>query len=315
MSLSLTQRTARLVGGALICLPLLWTGCRKSEPEIATFEASPAHVELPFPQMREIQLRLEPLAPLPADELAAGPPIVFVHLLDEPGSVVRTFDHALPAAWTPGRPIEWNLRIYQSALGEPLEAKEYMLTAGLHRGDRRFALRTAAEAVARLEYRIATVSVPAGPDGDRVPLARFSEHWLPPEPGFDRQVIARRTLGAGEIGTLQFGPVERAGRIRLGLVVPESAGPAARLEILDETSQPRVRIGSTCGGGQPEISGTGRFDIDLEVAPAAGARICEITIAPNFRVTSSDSAQATSVRLEVLAWEPLADGDGDGANP
>ncbi len=301
------RRAPLLLAGAL-ALGTLIAGCRPTEPEVATFEAAPAYLELAFPQMREIELRLEPLTPLPAGADDGETPIVFVHLLDEPGSVVRTFDHPLPAPWTPGRPIVWSVRIHQSALGEPLEPGEYLLTAGVHRGDRRFALRTASERVARLEYRIATVHVPAEAEGGRVPLARFSGDWLPPEAGVDRQILARRALAAGAVGTLQFGPVERTGRILLGLVIPESAGPAARLEVLDGAGQPKVRIGSTCGGGQPEIAGTGRFDVELEVAPAAGARICEITIAPNFRFTSSESAQATSVRLEVLAWEPDEDG-------
>lgn len=301
------HRAFVLLAGTLALAPIV-AGCRQAEPEVAAFEAAPAYFELAFPQMREIELRLEPLAPLPAVPDEREKPIVFVHLLDEPGSVVRTFDHPLPASWTPGRPIIWRVRVHQSALGEPLEPGEYLLTAGVHRGGHRVALRTAAERVARLEYRIATVSVPAGAEGGTVPLARFSADWLPPEAGFDRQILARRALAAGAIGTLQFGPVERAGRILLGVLIPESAGPAARLEILDGASQPKVRIGSTCGGGQPEIAGTGRFDVELEVAPAAGARICEVTIAPNFRITSSESAQATSVRLEVLAWEPDEDG-------
>ena len=41
--------------------------------------------------------------------------------------------------------------------------------------------------------------------------------------------------------------------------------------------------------------------------PAPGARICEVSIAPNFQVTGAESDQATSVRLEVLAWGPAGD--------
>ena len=106
------------------------------------------------------------------------------------------------------------------------------------------------------------------------------------------------------------------GVIVAGLIVLPEAGPQSvpggegaheRLEILDGGPQPKVRIGSTCGGGQPELAGTGRFDVELDLPAAAGPRICEITIATNFRVTLPERAEADSVRLEVLAWSPAAD--------
>jgi hypothetical protein len=277
--------------------------CREAEPPIGALAASPASFELGWPEFAEIELVFEPLEPLPT----GAAPIVFVHLLDEPGSVVRTFDHALQGVWQPGRRLTHRVRIHQSALGEPLDAGSYLLSAGLYRPEQgRFALRTPAEAVSKLEYRIATVQV--APPAEGTPNARFSEHWLPPEPGADRQVLARRTLRGGAPGTIQFGPVEGAGRLFLGLLVPTPDEPGSHLELLDGGAQPKVRIASSCGGGQPEISGTGRLDVDLEVPPAPGARICEVSIEPNFQVTGAESAEATSVRLEVLAWGPAGDG-------
>lgn len=277
--------------------------CREAEPPIGALAASPASFELGWPEFAEVELVFEPLEPLPN----GGAPIVFVHLLDEPGSVVRTFDHALQGVWQPGRRLTHRVRIHQSALGEPLDAGSYLLSAGLYRPEQgRFALRTPAEAVSKLEYRIATVQV--APPAEGTPNARFSEHWLPPEPGADRQVLARRTLRGGAPGTIQFGPVEGAGRLFLGLLVPTPDEPGSHLELLDGGAQPKVRIASSCGGGQPEISGTGRLDVDLEVPPAPGARICEVSIEPNFQVTGAESAEATSVRLEVLAWGPAGDG-------
>lgn len=282
---------------------LLAASCRRSAPPVAALDASPASLELAWPGFVEVELTFEPLAELPG---GTDGTIVFVHLLDEPGSVVRTFDHPLAGAWRVGGRLTHRVRILQSALGEPLEAGQYLLSAGLYRPEQgRFALRTAAEAVSKLEYRIATVAV--APPAEGTPGARFSEHWLPAEPGADRQVLARRTLRAGGPGTIQFGPLEGAGRIFLGLLVPADTGQRSRLELLDGASQPKVRISSSCGGGQPEIAGTGRFDVDLEVPPAPGPRICEVTIVPNFRVTSAESAEATSVRLEALAWGPEGD--------
>jgi hypothetical protein len=278
-------------------------GCGEAPAPMAGFEASPARLELPWPEFREIELAFEPSAELPPGDTA---PIVFLHLLDEPGSVARTFDHPLPPGWTPGRTLRYRVRLYQSALAEPLPAGEYLLSAGLYRpGEGRFALRTAAEEVAAQEYRIAVVEV--GPPAERMPHARFSESWRPTEPGADRQVLARRTLaGGGATGTIQFGPVEGAGRLHLALRVP-GGGAHERVEILDGGAQPKVRIGSTCGGGQPELAGTGRFEVDLDLPAAAGPRLCEITIATNFQVTTPERPEADSVRLEVLAWGPGAD--------
>ena len=281
-------------------------GCAAETPPVAELTVSPSSLELGWPEFAEIQISIEPRAELPGGE---APPIVFLHLLDEPGSVVRTFDHALPQPWRPGRRIEYGVRLHQSALGEPLEAGVYLLSVGLYRPEgERFPLATSGEPVSRFEYRVATVTVAA--PGERMPHARFSDNWLPPEPGADRQVVARRALRGGAPGTLRFGPVEGAGRLFVGLVIPGQTERSARLEILDGGTLPKVRIQSSCGGGQPEVSGAGRIDVDLEVTPAAGPRQCEITIAPNFQVTSSERAEATSVVLEALAWGPAADGAG-----
>lgn len=297
------RRRTGSIAIALAVLGLAVAGCRESRAPVAGFEARPARLELPWPELREIELAFEPILQLPP---GGEPPVVFVHLLDEPGSVVRTFDHPLPGDWKPGTPLRYTVRLHQSALAEPLPAGEYMLSAGLYRpGDDRFALRTAAEEVAPQEYRIATVEVPA--PAERMPHARFSETWRTAEPGADRQILARRTLAGGATGTIQFGPVEGAGRLHLLLRVPEGNGAHERLEVLDGGPQPKIRIGSTCGGGQPELAGTGRFDVDLDLPAAAGPRICEITIATNFQVTSPERPEADSVRLEVLAWAPTAD--------
>jgi hypothetical protein len=292
---------------AALLMAALGLGCRPSETPVAVFDASPSRLELAWPEHVEVRLAFEPKIALPA---GTGEPIVFVHLLDEPGSVVRTFDHPLPFDWQPGRRVEYPVRIFESALGEPLEAGEYLLSVGLYRpGQERFALETGAEEIARLEYRVASVGV--APPSERMAQARFSEHWLPPEPGVDRQVLARRALAGGTIGTIELGPVESAGRLYLALAVPPDEGGASRLEILDGGTLPKVRIASSCGGDEVEISGSGRFDVDLDVPPAEAARICEISIAPNFQRRTTERAEATSVRLEVLSWGRAGDDAAD----
>lgn len=296
--------------GRRLLLPALLLAviaCRPAQPPLAELAVTPGRLDLAWPEFAEVELTIEPLAALPAGD---GAPIVFLHLLDEPGSVVRTFDHPLPQPWRVGRPITYRVRVFQSALGEPLAAGEYLLSAGLYRpGQERFPLRTAGEPVSRFEYRVASVSVVA--PSDRMPHARFSEHWLPAQAGSDRQVVARRALAGGAAGTIQFGPVEGSGRLMLSFLIPDARAGASRLELLDGGQLPKVRLTSSCGGGQPEISGSGRVDVDLEVPPAAGPRLCDVTLAPNFQVTSADRAEATSVVLEGLSWGPAADEPAD----
>jgi hypothetical protein len=274
-------------------------GCGPQGQPVAELEARPTELELAWPEFVELEVAIEPSAELPG-ELAR--PTVFVHLLDEPGSVLRTFDHPYPGDWRVGREQRYRVRLQQSALAEPLVAGEYLVSMGVYDPEiGRFALVSTAEEIAGDEYRVATVHVPAL-DG-RAPRARFSEHWLPPEAVGNRQVLVRRTLRGGESGVLQFGPIEGAGTLALVLLVPSDVGAGSRLELLDGAGQPMVRLLTSCGAGDAEISGTGRFDVDLEIPPDASGS-CEVRVEPNFRLTTSERTETTSVRLESVSWRP-----------
>jgi hypothetical protein len=294
------RRTSRRA--ALAAIAVLATGaCRSERSPVAALEAQPQTVRLPFPEYAEVEIALEPSAPLPE---GAGEPLVFLHLLDEPGSVLRTFDHAFPGPWTVGRETRYRVKVHQSAFAEPLDPGTYTLTAGLYDRDLgRYALATRGEEVARLEYRVGQVVVPAL--DERTPHARFSENWLPAEPGADRQILARRTLRAGGPGTIQIGPLVGPGRLHLALEIPPG-GADVRLELDDGESEPKVRVASSCGGEQAELSGAGGHDLELAVPEAITPWICDLTIVPNFRRLSGENVEATSVRLAILAWRPVS---------
>ncbi len=293
---------SRVVFAALALLAL---GCSRAPSPVGELAARPAELVLGWPQFAELVLELRPTAALPA---GAGRPIVFLHLLDEPGSVVRTFDHPLPADWTPGEPILDRVRLFQSALSEPLPAGRYIVSAGLYDLTAgRYVLESGAREVAKREYAVATLTVPAATASD--PRVRFSEQWLPPEPGTDRQILVSRTLLGDAPGTLQFGPIAGPGVLHLGLMIPGEAAAGSRLEVLETGSQPKIRILSSCGGEQAEVAGQGRFDVDLAVPGGAAPVTCEISIDPNFRLTTSLRAEATSARLEALDWRPGALGE------
>ncbi|MGH7336226.1 MAG: hypothetical protein ACREI7_01490, partial [Myxococcota bacterium] len=145
-------------------------GCQPARSPIARLEVAPAELELAWPRFVELEVELEPIAPLPP---GVDRPILFVHLLDEPGSVVRTFDHELPGEWKTGSRVRYEHRIYQSALASPLPAGRYLLSVGLYDPEvGRFALESAGLEIAKLEYQVATVDVPATVAGG--PEARFS---------------------------------------------------------------------------------------------------------------------------------------------
>jgi hypothetical protein len=296
---------------ALSALALSALACRPGNAPVGELLFDPAQLELGWPELVEVRIRFRAERELPAD---AARPIVFLHLLDEPGSVVRTFDHALPGDWVVGHELDYTVRLVQSALAEPLPAGDYLLSLGLYTPELgRVALRGAAEEGAKLEYGVATVRVPpAAPAG---PRARFSESWLPLEPGADRQILARRSLAGGGVGTLQFGPLAGPGRIYLRVEIPDESRDVARVELAAGESQPRLRIASSCGGEQIEVTGSGGFDLDLAVpaaVPEGTASSCEIALEPNFQVRWRNRAEATSARLALLAWRP---GAGDAPRP
>lgn len=298
---------ARAAGLALGALALagvaLLSGCRRETRPVARLEAHPAHLRLAYPEFAEIELAFLPLEALPDN---AGAPIVFVHLVEAPDTVVRTFDHPLPARWREGEEIRYPLRIHQSALADPLEPGEYTLVVGLY--DRelgRYALDTPDPEVGRSEYKTGVVEVP--PADEATPSVRFSENWLPTERGGDRQVLARRTLSAGGDGTLQIGPLQGPGRLFLSLEIPGGAAGSTRLGLAPGETQTRVRVTADCAGEQAEFSGAGRHDLDLTLSEKPTPFTCEVVISPNFQLVSSERAEATSVRLDLLAWARTLD--------
>jgi len=291
----------RMIALSLAVVAVGWAGCHRGPAPVGGLSTQSAQLTLAWPTYEEIGVDLEPGKELPP---GAARPTVFLHLLDEPGSVERTFDHVLPEDWKPGQPIHYRARIYQSALAEPLAPGRYILSMGLYDAYLgRYSLVTAGKEIARQEYQVATIVVPAVEPGG--PQARFSDNWLPPEPGADRQILVRRTLRAGGPGTVQFGPLAGPGRILVGVTLP-TIGPATggRVELENGALQPQLRISSSCGGDQAEVSGGGRFDVELQVPKAGSPSVCELTLEPNFRLTVGDRPDSISVQLELLAWRP-----------
>ncbi len=289
---------------------LALAGCRGAAEPVAELAVSPAEVELQLGSFVELAVRIMPLADLEAGAV----PRVFLHLVDEPGSVLRTFDHMLPGEFRRGQELAYKVRVYQSAVAEPLAPGLYTLTAGLYDGaGARFRLRGAYPEVARLEYAVARVRVPE--PSPAAPAVRFSPNWLPIEPGTDRQIVARRPLAGAGPGTFQIGPVQGPGEIllRFGLPVPGSG----RLERLSAESTSKIRLSSSCGEFQAELPGEPGADGSgvetLIPVPVTTAPVeCDVKVEPNFLVRTSDQADGRSISLEILAWRAGSPEDAGG---
>ena len=88
---------------ALLLPWLAVTACGSAGEPVAEIAVAPAELELQLGAFVELSLRIIPLVDLEPGVV----PQVFLHLIDEPGSVLRTFDHALPAGFQSGREIAY----------------------------------------------------------------------------------------------------------------------------------------------------------------------------------------------------------------
>lgn len=271
-------------------------GCGPRTAEMAAVSAEPRFVHLAYPRFVVERLRWEPLAPLPP-VAAGGRPIVFVHLLDREGDVVRTFDHELPGGWREGEAFEYDLELFQSAIAPALPAGEYRLSVGLLLADdRRGRLRViGGDEVARREYRIAAVDVPPGDEA--LPMFRFSSAFQPVEPSGDVQFPARRWFD-GE-ATLEVAEVAGSGTIYLVLqIVGESADYGLRLEA--GAVEPALWVTSSCSDRQVRLAGAGRHEVLL---PLSASAPCDVRLAPNFRLEPrAPGLEPRSALLEAISW-------------
>jgi hypothetical protein len=281
----------------LLLLPVLALapGCGDEPPPVAVVEVESSGLELPHRRFVALDLSWRIQQPLAGH---AGQLYVFVHLRDEQGSVLRTFDYLWPGSWQTSSRVEHRVTLHQSALGPPLDPGVYALTFGLYDGEgRRWPLTTAGELVDRHEYRIAEVRVP--PVSGNEPMFQFSSDWLDSEPGRDRQVLARRWLtGAGQVGALGL---ERPGELWLRLLLP-TPGDQQELVLAEGASQQAAVVRTDCGEVEVRLAGAGSHDVVLPISPAAAGEACAIEITPNFYLLELESAKRRAVALDGLAW-------------
>lgn len=292
---SFCRAAAPWVGAVLIGFGL--TACGPTEVPAASLTVEPTALTLPYPGYADLRLDFVMKEPLDGDVR----PLVFVHVLDASGDVVRTFDHELPEAWRPGSTVSDTVTLHQSALAPPLPPGSYDLTVGLYRGDRRWPLETDAPAAAHAEYRVAEVTVPQ--DGSKAPMLHFSPSWMATEAGSDAQVLARRWLA--QDGTLRLADVAAPGTLRLSLNLPEP-GNQEDLVLEEGHQEPSVSIESDCGGGfSTTLAGFGPHLVEVPVQAGEDGSvpdICELTFDVHSHLLERRTLQTRAVLLEGISW-------------
>jgi len=281
----------------VVTIALALSACGPTEAPVASLTVEPARLTLPYPGYADVRLDLVMKEPLDPDVR----PLVFVHLLDEAGDVVRTFDHELPEAWRPGSTVTDTVTLHQSALAPPLPAGTYDLTVGLYRDDRRWALETGAPTVDRAEYVVAEVTVPE--NGSKAPMLHFSPSWMATEAGSDAQVLARRWLA--QDGTLRLADIATAGTLRLALHLPEP-GSQEDLVLEEGHQEPSVSIESDCGGGfATTLAGFGTHLVEVPVEASEDgslAELCELAFDVHSHLLERRTLQTRAVMLEGISW-------------
>src|SRR5262245_1848209 len=263
----------------VVAIALCLAGCGGEQDPVARLAVQPRQVRLGYPEIATLRLTWQPLAALGP---RARDAVVFVHLLDPPGEIVRTFAHALPNGWEHGGPAIYPLHLYQSALAPPLPPGTYRLTLGLYdgRSRRRWPLAASGPDLGRHEYQVAEVVVP--PPDRAGPRFHFSPEWLLPEPGGARQVLARRWL-RGSRGTIQVSGLRGPGTLWLVIAIPApSAGQ--RLTLLDRSNVPSAVVSWSCGGMDASLSGQGDHEIELPAEEPPPGGTCEVEVRTNFRL-------------------------------
>lgn len=279
---------------ALAAFAALAAGCGPGEP-VAGLSVEPVDLLLAYPETARIEATWTPAAPLDR-------PIAFVHLLNDQGELVRTFDLPFSGGWRPGEEVVQPIQLWQSALAPPLPAGVYELTMGVvdSRG-RRPPLVAAGREVDEGEYAMARVEVPPPPVGG--PRLDLTDGWEPAGGDADRQLLGARWLrgeGALEVGGLS-GPLDLVLTLRLpapgemtaALVPEEGSGEA-----------PSATVTPACGAA-PVRLGPGTHEVEIALRPAPGERACTIAIDPDFVYLDTQSLRRIAIELRRVVWSPV----------
>lgn len=298
---------ARLLVLGTLLPAALAVGCKKNEAPVGKLDVAPLELKLAPAEVQKVQLTWTPSAALGTEGAT-----VFVHLLDSEKKVVRTYDHPFPQSWTPGTPVSYDVKVFQSAIAPPLAAGKYTLTVGLYGKDGdRWALDGMGEPVGKKEYKAADVDVTAEGYG---PKFAFAPAWGPLEEGSDRQVVARRWMV--NRGSIRLNDQRDAGTVWLVVRIPEDKVDGYELVFDPGSTTPMVKAIGNCGSTEMSVSGAGLHEIELPVeAPVAGD-YCRVLLSANYQLKpTTPEGTARSASLENIAWIEGASSKGSASDP
>lgn len=258
---------------SLIAIAFSLVSCTGGKEPIASVRVTPTTLVLRHGQCAPLKFDWKPVLPL---EKRDGTPRVFVHLLDGPHQLVRTFDHPLPFQWTPGRAESYEIDLCHSAIAPPLAAGAHVLKIGIYDDmiGYRWPLSVSGVETGNRSYQVAGVSVPAS--GGSVPRFAFDGGWQPPETAGDKQIVARRPFRSG--ATLALTGISEPGILKL-IVRPSAQSGALTIE--------------SCGSPPMTFTEPRPHSVDIPITAATGGT-CQL------RFTLTGTGTAT---LEMLGWE------------
>ena len=260
--------------GFLALSLLTLVACSREEPPIGDVKVTPATLLVRPGQCAPLKFTWTPRLPL---EKRDGTPRVFVHLLDGPDNLVRTFDHSLPFQWTPGREESYEIDVCQSAIAPSLNATPHLLKIGIYDDaiGYRWPLNASGIDTGNRSYQVGGVSVPAS--NGRIPKFAFEGGWHPVESAGDKQIVSRRQFRTGV--KLSVSGITRGGTLKMMVRPSEKSGP--------------LSITPTCGMAPVTFATPALHDVEFPIAAIPGGN-CEFL----FTLTGAGTAA-----LEMLGWE------------
>ncbi len=284
----------RFVAALVVVVTLAW-GCGEPPTPVGSLRVEPAEVALGFPRYTAIDIHLEPTADLEG----GASPYVMVHVLDDSGTVVRTFDHPLPFDWRVGRSETYSIDLYQSALAPPLEPGAYRLTMGLFDPNSgRWALETAGEEVTAQEYVVG--SLIAGDSTVGAPKFFFSPTWQATEAGTDVQILGRRWLRGD--GQIRLTEIPGAGSLRVHVRVPPADPQTEDLVLSEGYADVALDVTTTCSEETWTFTGLGTHVIDVAIGEGVGR--CELAFTPHYQLVTRVNLDGRALAVDLLAWKP-----------
>ncbi len=289
-----------------LALGLLAAGCSRGGAPLASLKLSTTEIQLPYGALVVVAMRMECLRELPA-----GPMVLFTHLLDAEGKIVRTFDRPFSVARVQGCVVTTPLTLWQSALSAPLPAGRYRLRVGLSSA-RRGRIPLAVEGVVghRRGYEVAQVVVPEL--SEPWPRLVLDGTWKAPASAEDRQLPGQRWLESD--GDIVVKGIRHEQTLRLSVRLLEAEENGLKLVLQEGETQPAFTLEANCDAGRGRFVGAVDHDLRVRLTPSGETNECRLHLAPNFTLIDPRTLERTTLGLERATWLDLIfDGSASGA--